>query len=241
MRYKAVFLDAGETMIHPHPSFGELFANVLAEAGHRVEIERILETVSVYSKRWADTARDAGRGPWSVSQDASKAFWLDVYEGFLGDLGVDGEAGALAELAMKMYRTFSDPASYRAYPDVLPALEELSVRGYSLALVSNFEEWLELVLEAVELTPYFPVRVISGVEGIEKPDPRIFELALERAGVAAEESVYVGDHPDFDVEASRAVGMFPVLIDRRGRYADTGAAEARITSLTELPDLLERA
>ena len=237
MRFKAVFLDAGETMIHPHPSFGELFADVLRRGGHEVEIDRILETVSVYSKRWADTARSEGRGPWSVTQEASRAFWLDVYEGFLADLGVAGSKESLAELAMQMYTTFSDPGSYRAYPDVLPALRTLADRGYSLGLVSNFEEWLELVLEAVELTPFFPVRVISGVEGIEKPDPKIFEIALERAGVTAEESVYVGDHMDFDVEASKAVGMFPVLIDRRGRYLDASAA--RVESLEELPALLE--
>jgi putative hydrolase of the HAD superfamily len=236
VRFKAVFLDAGETMIHPHPSFGELFAEVLAEAGHDVEIDRILETVSVYSARWADTARR--EGPWSVTTDASRAFWLEVYSGFLADLGVRGDAPSLDDLAKTMYRTFSDPASYRAYPDVLPGLDALAGRGYTLGLVSNFEEWLELVLEAVELIQFFPVRVISGVEGIEKPDPRIFEIALERAGVAAEDSVYVGDHPHFDVEASQAVGMFPVLIDRRGRYAD--ADGARIEAITELPDLLER-
>ena len=136
-----------------------------------------------------------------------------------------------------MYATFSDPASYRAYPDVLPALDALAGRGYALGLVSNFEEWLELVLEAVELTSYFPVRVISGVEGVEKPDPRIFEIALERAGVRAEESVYVGDHPDFDVEAARSVGMFPVLVDRRDRYPESDAP--RVATLDELPGLLD--
>jgi putative hydrolase of the HAD superfamily len=235
-RFKAVFLDAGETMIHPHPSFPELFSNVLGEAGHTVDLERILETVSVYSKRWSETARREGRGPWSVSQEASRAFWLDVYRGFLADLGIEGDRAGLAE---RMYSTFSDPANYRAYPDVLPALEELRERGYTLGLISNFEEWLELVLEAVELTQFFPVRVISGVEGVEKPDERIFRIALERAGEDPETSVYVGDHPDFDVEAARAVGMFPVLVDRRGRYPD--APEPRVESLAELALLLEDA
>jgi putative hydrolase of the HAD superfamily len=239
VKFKAVFLDAGETMIHPHPSFGELFADVLAKAGHDVEIERILETVSVYSQRWSEAAKREGKGPWSVSQEASRDFWLGVYDGFLRDLGVEGDPDTLLGIARRLYSTFSDPASYRAYPDVLPGLDALAERGYTLGLISNFEEWLELVLEAVELTRYFPVRVISGVEGIEKPDPRIFEIALERAGMSAEESVYVGDHPHFDVEAAEAVGMFPVLIDRRDRYPD--APGVRITSIEELPAVLESA
>ena len=75
-----------------------------------------------------------------------------------------------------------------------------------------------------------------GVEGFEKPDPRIFRLAMERAGVEPGRSVYVGDNPEFDVEPAMAVGMFPVLIDRRDRYPD--APGARIASLEELPDVL---
>jgi FMN phosphatase YigB (HAD superfamily) len=51
--------------------------------------------------------------------------------------------------------------------------------------------------------------------------------------VAAEESVYVGDHPFFDIEAAEDVGMVAVLIDRRGRYAETEGH--RITSLEDLP------
>ena len=52
--------------------------------------------------------------------------------------------------------------------------------------------------------------VISGIEGVEKPDSRIYELALERAGVAADESVFVGDNPEFDVIPPSELGMFTV-------------------------------
>ena len=85
----------------------------------------------------------------------------------------------------------------------------------------------------------FPVRVISGLEGLEKPDPRIYRLALERAGIPAESTAFVGDNPEFDVEPPAALGMFPVLIDRRERHPDHDGA--RITDLRELADLLEAA
>ena len=71
---------------------------------------------------------------------------------------------------------------------------------------------------------------------MEKPDPRIFELAMSRAGVDAASSVYVGDSPKFDVEPAAALGMLPVLIDRRERFPD--APGARITSMQELPGVL---
>ena len=77
------------------------------------------------------------------------------------------------------------------------------------------------------------MRVISGVEGIEKPDPRIYALALERLGIEASEAVFVGDNPEFDVEPPAAIGMATVLIDRRQRYP--GHAGPRITDLRRLP------
>src|SRR5439155_7359977 len=120
--------------------------------------------------------------------------------------------------------------------DVVPALQHLSTSGLTLAVVSNFEEWLERLLETLGVIRYFDVRVISGVEGVEKPDPRIFRLALERTGMEAKDSVYVGDSPAFDIEPATAVGLQGVLLDRRGRHPDFQGI--RITSLDDLPEAI---
>jgi putative hydrolase of the HAD superfamily len=135
-------------------------------------------------------------------------------------------------LLVALYREFTDLANYRLFDDVRPVLDWLAARGVTLGVVSNFEEWLERLLDELEIASAFQVRVISGVEGLEKPDPRIFRLALARAGVRADESVYVGDSPTFDVEPARAVGMTPVLIDRRNRHP--GCTSIRIRHLSEL-------
>ncbi len=110
-------------------------------------------------------------------------------------------------------------------------------RGYALGLISNFEAWLDDLLADLGVREAFTVRVISGIEGVEKPDPRIYRLALERAGLDAGETAYVGDNPEFDVDPPAALGMFPVLIDRRGRHADH--VGARITDMAELPEALD--
>jgi putative hydrolase of the HAD superfamily len=136
-----------------------------------------------------------------------------------------------------LYEAFSDHANYALFDDVEPALAELADEGYALGLISNFEDWLEVLLERLDVTRYFPVRVISGVVGVEKPDLKIFHLALEEAGVAPADAVYVGDNPHFDVEPAAALGMFPVLIDRHDRYPDQPHG-ARITSLAKLASVL---
>ena len=225
---RAIFFDAGETLVYPHPSFAELFSEVLRAEGHHIDPAVVQETVSAYSGRFTEAAR---RGElWSISADASRTFWLGIYRDFIKEVGIDGDADRLGDV---LYGTFSDPNSYRLHPDAMPTLDRLESTGVPLGVISNFEEWLERLLDALGVTRYFPVRVISGIEGVEKPDPRIFEIALERAGVSAAETVYVGDHPYFDVEAAGEVGMLPILIDRRGRYADADCI--RITSLEDLP------
>jgi putative hydrolase of the HAD superfamily len=169
---------------------------------------------------------------WTTSLERSRRFWHDVYTIFLNDLGISDDDG----LVDTVYREFTDLANYALFDDVVPVLDRLREEGLTLGVVSNFEEWLERLLERLGVRSYFEVRVISGLEGLEKPDPRIFRLAMERAGVEPAASVYVGDNPEFDVDPALAVGMFPVLVDRRDRFPD--APGARITSMEQLPGVL---
>jgi putative hydrolase of the HAD superfamily len=227
---RAIFFDAGETLLYPHPSFSELFAEVLREQGRVVDPARVQEVVSAYSKRFTDTVVSGEGRLWSTSRDRSKDMWRGIYEAFFQELGIDGDRERLFEA---LYGRFTDLSSYRLHPDALPLLDRLTATDLVLGLISNFEEWLERLLEALEVQHYFDVTVISGVEGVEKPDPEIFRIALARAGVEAGGAVYVGDHPFFDVQAAREAGMVPVLVDRRDRHPDVDAI--RITSLEDLP------
>lgn len=230
MKYRAVFFDAGETLVHPHPSFPELVVDVLRDEGYAVDPALIREKLHFVSDRFLRAAQE--KELWSTSPERSRRFWADVYRTLLTEMGVPfGD-----RLAEVFYRTFTDVSNYRLFPDAVPVLERLRRADLTLGVVSNFEEWLERLLESLDVIPYFEVRVISGVEGYEKPDVRLFELALDRVGVEAAESVYVGDHPFFDTQPASAVGMFAVLIDRRGRYPDHPGP--RIATLDDLPALI---
>ncbi|HWC32954.1 MAG TPA: HAD-IA family hydrolase [Actinomycetota bacterium] len=234
MDVRAVFFDAGETLLYPHPSFAEVFTEVLRDEGYTVDPARVQEIVTAYSQRFTDTVVSGEGKLWSTSSERSRAMWRGIYDGFLTAVGIDEDHDRLFEA---LYTRFTDLATYRLHPDALPVLERLRKAELTLGLISNFEEWLERLLVALEVGDFFDVTVISGVEGVEKPDPEIFRLALDRAGVRAEESVYVGDHPFFDVDAAREAGLVPVLIDRRGRHEDVDAI--RITSLEDLPAAID--
>jgi putative hydrolase of the HAD superfamily len=104
-------------------------------------------------------------------------------------------------------------------PETIQALADLREAGYLVAVISNADGTVEKLLEAAGLLPYLEFVIDSGKVGVEKPDRRIFEMALERAGVTAEESYYVGDIYPVDVIGARNAGLTPVLLDPLGRYA----------------------
>jgi len=234
MDVRGVFFDAGETLVYPHPSFVELFAEVLWEQGHRVDPGDLQDLVHASSERFNDLMRSETALNWSTSPERSRTLWDIVYRMFLGETDIPETEHP--RLVHALYERFRSVASYRLYPDVLPTLERLGKAGLTLGLISNFEDWLEQLLETLEVSPFLDVSVISGIEGVEKPDTRIFEIALERAGLDAASSVYVGDNPIFDSDPARKAGMIPVLIDRRGRHADVDVL--RIASLEDLPEAL---
>jgi putative hydrolase of the HAD superfamily len=226
--YRAVFFDAGETLVHPHPSFAELFTLVLHREGFDVDPAVVADSMHVIFERF----REAESDMWTTSPERSRAFWHSVYHRLLEHLGVPNPNG----LANGLYAEFTDLSNYRLFPDVVETIGRLRAGGLTLGVVSNFEAWLEQLLESLGVAASFDVRVISGVEGMEKPDPAIFRLALDRAGVQPEESVYVGDNPDFDTRPAEDLGMLAVLIDRRGRFADHPGL--RITTLDDLPSVI---
>ena len=105
---------------------------------------------------------------------------------------------------------------FRAYSDAAPALAELRALGVQLVCVSNWDYSLPDVLARVGLADELDGVVTSAAVGARKPDPRLFEAALEVAGCAADEALHVGDTPTEDVEGARAAGIRALLIDRDG-------------------------
>jgi REG-2-like HAD superfamily hydrolase len=231
---EVVFLDAGETILRPHPSFAELFARVCSERGFSVSAADVRVVQERLAPHLTDLAEATGVENPSLSKAGSRRFWGYLYRRFLEELGLD------LELAGVLYATFSHPSSYKLFDDVLDALDDLQAAGYRLGLISNFEQWLEEMLVELEVGHLFEAVVISGVAGVEKPDRRIYELALERAAVAAEDAVHVGDSPSMDVEPARAVGMHAVLLDRVGRYEGREVDAIRISSMSELTEAVSR-
>ena len=228
-----VFFDAGETIIHPYPSFPELFAQICIARGFEVGPDDVRDVQERLAPHLIDLAEDSGVSAPSLNEEDSRKFWTFLYQRFLAELGIADD-----QLPHELFRTFSSSSTYRLFDDVKPALTQIEDRGHRLGLISNFEGWLEQILVEQEVGESFDVTVISGVEGVEKPDPAIYELAVQRAGVEPSRCVHVGDSMSLDVVPATEVGIKAVLLDRVGRYPDSG--HPTIGSLEELPDIISK-
>lgn len=226
-----VFLDAGETILHPHPSFPELFSATAARRGIEVSPEEVAPVLYDALRSMDEYVTELELDRPSTSAEMSRVLWVHIYERCLNALGIEEPS-----LAADLFRVFSDTSTYRLFPDALPAITRLRTHGYRVGLISNFEGWLEDLLIRLEVGNIFDVAVISGLEGVEKPDPRIYELALERAGVAPARAVHVGDSLSMDIRPAGQVGMTAVLLDRARRHK--GLDCPTIASLEELPELV---
>jgi putative hydrolase of the HAD superfamily len=221
-----VLFDAGDTLLAPAPSFQGRFVAVAAANGLPLE-EAAVDAAIAEAVRAAEWPSD-----WT-DPATQREFWTGFYRQVLASLG-HREGARLAEA---LFAAFSDPAGYRLFDDVRPALEALAGRGVTLGVVSNFEPWLEDVLALEGVDHLFAAVAISGKLGVAKPDPEIFLAALAEAGADPAATVHVGDQPVNDVAAARAVGITPVLIDRFARHPDPDGAH-RVEDLTGLVRLL---
>jgi putative hydrolase of the HAD superfamily len=122
------------------------------------------------------------------------------------------------------------------YDDVLPALEQLCAR-FRLFAISNGNA----DLATIGLGRFFEHALAAREAGVLKPDPRIFELLLQRAGLGASQVVHVGDDAVADVDGARRAGLTPVWLNRRGCDwpAATLPAPLTVRTLTELVRLFD--
>ena len=116
--------------------------------------------------------------------------------------------------------------------EVRPALAALRALGLRLVVLSNANGTLHRAFERLGLTQAFDVIFDSHDEGVEKPDPRLFHLALERSGTDASTTMHVGDLYHVDVAGARAAGLRPVLFDVADLYPECDCL--RVRSLTDL-------
>ena len=223
-----VFLDAGGVLCHP--SWTRV-ADALVRHG-AVVTAAALAAAEQKATRDIDDATVVG-----TTDDRSRG-WL-YFNLVLQHAGVeqnDGTDAALSELR-EYHRV--DNLWEHVEPDVAPALAALRGRGLRLVVVSNANGRLRHLFDRVDLTKWFDHVLDSHEWGVEKPDPRLFRLALEQSRAEAANTVHVGDLYHVDVMGARAAGLREgILFDMAGLYDDVDCP--RVASLAALVEWIDK-
>jgi putative hydrolase of the HAD superfamily len=218
---ETVFLDAGGVLIYPN---WWRISDALAAQGVAVPPEALIEADPPARRELDD------RGVIGGTTDATRG-WLffDLVLAHAGVARSDATAAALTEL--HRYHTASNLWEYvPAY--VVPFLETLRGRGLRLVVVSNANGTLLKHMDRLDLTRRFDCVLDSADEGVEKPDPRFFDIALARSGARKDTTIHVGDLYHVDVVGARNAGLRGVLLDEANLRPDADCP--RVQSLDEL-------
>ncbi len=228
-RYDAVFLDAQGTLVDAHPPVPAIYVGVCSRFGVAVDHREVAVAIR---ELWHESRPSRPGATYETSEEATRRFWADFNTRVFRRLGM--EAG-LEEFLEALWDAFGRPENWRLYPEVRDVLSELRRRGYRLGVVSNWDSRLLDISRHLGLSDLLDFVLVSAAAGMEKPDRRIFELALARAGVPPRRALHVGDDYEADVLGATGAGIDAILIDRHGR-SSVGATTVR--SLEELLAIL---
>lgn len=223
---RAVTIDALGTLVHMQPPGPRLREELRARAGVEVSEEQATAGFAAEIRYYLAHHLEGGN---AESLERLRDRCAEVMRDALGIEGVELRVVREAMLAA---------LHFEAFPDAAPALEQLRSRDVRLVAASNWDSSLPQVLERTGLAGLLDGVVSSAAAGAAKPDPRLFEAALELAQVAPDQALHIGDRPENDIDGARAVGMHVALIARDGDPPALPDGVPVITTLAELPPLV---
>jgi putative hydrolase of the HAD superfamily len=219
-RVTTILFDAGGVLL----DLDYAFLRRLLEARHvMTTVEALSESESIARTTIDRRVREGGR--------PSEA-WRDYFRILLTRVGTppEGTEEIIDTLAEAHKRVGLWTVAIEGAVQTVRALKDA---GHRLGVVSNAEGRVAIDLDGAGYAGLFETVVDSHVVGLEKPDPAIFHLALERMNVTPATAVFLGDVPAVDIAGARAAGLKAVLLDRHDRYASLDAP--RLRSIAELP------
>jgi len=206
--YKAIFFDAAGTLIYLPKNVGYHYALVGQRVGLALDAPALDRA---FANCWKQMeARPAIDGP---REDDDKGWWRELVNRVLDQVapGTDElDRDAFFEVA---YSHFAEPGVWDLYPEVGDVLEALHGR-FDLAVISNFDGRLRMILEHLGVSRFFSHVFLSSELGADKPDPEIYRRALQFSKAEPNETLHAGDDPVRDWQGAIDAGLSVFRLER---------------------------
>lgn len=215
--YDAVFFDAANTLLYPYPSVGEVYAQVARRYGVDTTGERVQQAFrQVWGRVEAQAAQDPVR--YGVGEPDGRRFWHAMVQATFAEIALPEQFDTFFD---ELYWLFAQPSVWRLFPECLEVLHTLRQRGYIVGVISNWDNRLLHLLEALGLMTYMQHVSISALVGWDKPHAAIFQHATEAVAVSPARALHIGDNFTADVQGAQQAGLQPLWLQRQGgEHAD---------------------
>jgi len=206
---KAIFFDAAGTLFYLPRGVGYHYALVASELGLKWDSRQLDRA---FNNAWnAMPRREPIDGP---REDDDKDWWRQLVDLVLNEI-----APSMSELDRDnffeiAYEHFAEAGVWELFPEVLEVLENLQPR-FELAVVSNFDGRLRMIVEQLGISKFFSHVFISSEIGADKPDPEIFRRALNVINLQPNDALHVGDDAERDWKAASNAGLSIFELDRK--------------------------
>lgn len=221
---KAILFDATGTLIELAAPVGETYAAAARAQGVELPAWRIEDAFRRVRAR-SEPKVHPELDDLEAMAAAERAEWRDrvrqTFQAVDSTLRFPDADG----LAAQLFEHYADAAAWRLRPGVAETLARLDADGLRIGVVSNFDLRLSGILQGLGILDFMDCLMLPALCGARKPDPRIFEAALEALGLPAGSVVFVGDDPDEDLAGARAAGLTAIDVQ------DLGALEARLRGI----------
>jgi HAD superfamily hydrolase (TIGR01549 family) len=200
---RAVFFDVDFTLIFPGPTFqAEGYRRACAAHGIEVDPSKFAEATAASS--------------FILDEVEEQIYKHDIFIHYTASIieHMGGRGANVVDVAAEIYDQWSVNHHFELYEDVPAVMAELKKRGLLVGLISNSHRSLDAFREHFSLADFVSVSVSGAEHGYMKPHRSIFDRALERAGVKAEDSLMVGDSFRHDIEGALAAGWRAVKLHR---------------------------
>jgi putative hydrolase of the HAD superfamily len=230
----AVLLDVGGVFLLPSRTH---IRSALDQVGHNVTEDEAIDKAHYVAVRSfpMDLEGHEFMGP----------YWQDYLEAYAGALEV--HEALIPEAVEHLRNEYVTGGLWSHEIDgSREGLRKLAATGITVGVVSNSDGTIgdrlrELEILQVGAGPGVEVACLvdSGAVGVEKPDPKIFDYAIEALDLSPEEIWYLGDTPAFDVVGAKRAGLRPILVDPFGVNGDFGVS--CVTSLADVAEMVSSA
>lgn len=240
MSYRLLCLDAGFTLLSPRRTLADALSSVLAEDGHTVTHDDLRAAWEEADRWFWDQYHRPDNDTWS-DDSRIEAYWRRYHALMIERLGLEAHRELLDRILASQFAG----EGWELYPDAEPMLEAVrSLGDVRIGIVSDWGSNLRSIVAELGLDRYLDFVLPSGAVGVAKPNPAFYRLALERAAVAADDALMVGDSYRADVQGAWSAGMDAVWLHRDQGMSITPASEPIptdvrvIRSLGEVPAIV---